>query len=156
MVHDNERGSAVAIVLMFLGVLSLIGAGLMLQTRMDVQFTRASESSSSMISMADGAANKAIKNMPANPPLAAGGADPIISDTADEQEVRKSGHYQYRHVYVAKAPSGAIKGFEASGGGYGGGGYYPAYWISEGYGWQYSRPDKKKQVRIPVLQAHKE
>lgn len=156
MAHENERGSAVAIVLMFLGVLSLVGAGLMLQTRLDVQFTRASESSSSMISMADGAANKGIKNMPSNPPMAAGGNDPIVSSTDDEKLVSRAGNYQYRHVYVSKAPSGAIKGFEASGGGYGGGGYYPAYWLAEGYGWQNSRPDKKKQVRIPVLQAHKE
>jgi hypothetical protein len=156
MAIDNERGSAVAIVLMFLGVLSLVGAGLILQTRLDVQFTRASESASSMIALADGASSKAVKNMPANPPMEASGADPIASEVTDTKVVQGSGQYQYRHVYVAKAPSGAIKGFEVSGGGYGGGGYYPAYWLTEGYGWQLSRPDKKKQVRIPTLQAHKE
>ena len=107
-----KEGAAVAIVLMFLGVLSLVGAGLILQTRLDVQFTRASESASSMIALADGASSKAVKNMPANPPMEASGADPIASEVTETKVVQGSGQYQYRHVYVAKAPSGAIKGFE--------------------------------------------
>lgn len=156
MAVGNDRGSAVVIVLMFLGVLSLVGAGLLLQTKLDIQFTRASESASSMLALADGASSKAIKNMPANPPMEASGIDPVASETSETLVLERSGQYQYRHVYVSKAPSGSIKGFEVSGGGYGGGGYYPAYWVTEGYGWQLTRPDKKKQVRIPTLQAHKE
>ncbi len=155
MTVRNEKGSAVAIVLMFLGVLSLVGAGLMLQTRLDVMFTRAVESSTSMVGLADGAANKAVKNMPSTPPANIG-ADPVVGSTGTEQEVQRAGHYQLRQIFVAKAPSGALDGFEISAGGYGGGGYYPAYWLAEGYGWKNAHPEKKKMVHIPILKAHKE
>ena len=151
----NDRGSAVAIVLMFLGVLSLVGAGLMLQTKLDVMFTRATEGSTSMTGLADGAANKAVMTMPSSP-SANIGEDPVVSGTGTEQEVQRAGYYQLRQIFVAKAPSGALDGFEISGSGYGGGGYYPAYWLAEGYGWKFVRPDKKKMVQIPILKAHKE
>lgn len=155
MAIRNDKGSAVAIVLLFLGVLSLVGAGLMLQTKLDVMFTRATESSTSMVGLADGAANKAVVNMPASPPSGyRGKPEPI--PPADEKEVQRAGHYQFDQIFMAKAPAAALDGFEISGGGYGGGGYYPAYWLSEGFGWKYSHPDKKKMVHIPVLKAHKE
>jgi len=140
---------------MFLGVLSLVGAGLMLQTKLDVMFTRATESSTSMIGLADGAANKAVMTMPATPPQNIG-TEPVVSGTGDAQEVQRAGYYQFDQVFMAKAPSGALDGFEISGGGYGGGGYYAAYWLAEGYGWKFVRPDKRKMVHIPVLKAHKE
>jgi hypothetical protein len=152
---NNDKGSAVAIVLMFLGVLSLVGAGLMLQSKLDVMFTRATESSTSMIGLADGAANKAVMTMPATPPASIG-TEPVVSGTGDETEVQRAGHYQFGQIFVAKAPAGALDGFEISGSGYGGGGYYPAYWLAEGFGWKYSRPDKRKMVQIPILKAHKE
>ncbi|MDQ7784214.1 MAG: hypothetical protein RDU20_15120 [Desulfomonilaceae bacterium] len=155
MAINNDKGSAVAIVLMFLGVLSLVGAGLMLQTKLDVMFTRATESSTSMIGLADGAANKAVMTMPSSPPASIG-TDPVVTGTADEQEVQRMGHYQRRQIFVGKAPSGALDGFEISGSGYGGGGYYPAYWLAEGFGWKFAHPDKKKMVQIPILKAHKE
>lgn len=151
----NDRGSAVAIVLMFLGVLSLVGAGLMLQTKLDVMFTRATESSTSMVGLADGAANKAVMNMPASPPSEYTGIPKPITP-GEDQEVQRAGHYKFGQIFVAKAPSGALDGFEISGSGYGGGGYYPAYWLAEGFGWKFVRPDKKKMVQIPILRAHKE
>jgi hypothetical protein len=52
---NNNRGSAVAIVLMVLAVISLLGVGLLTQSRLDVRLTSAIKSYDKMFSLADGA-----------------------------------------------------------------------------------------------------
>ncbi|MBM3298980.1 MAG: hypothetical protein FJY85_03400 [Deltaproteobacteria bacterium] len=52
----NERGAAIAIVLLILGMVSLIAAGLMVQRQFDSYFTMAQTNYEKMFNMADGAA----------------------------------------------------------------------------------------------------
>jgi hypothetical protein len=52
----NERGAAIAIVLLILGVVSLIAAGLMVQRQFDSYFTMAQTNFDKMFNLADGAA----------------------------------------------------------------------------------------------------
>lgn len=60
---NNNQGSAVAIVLMILAVVSLIGVGLLTQSRMDVQLTSAIRSQDKLFSLADGAASIAYQDI---------------------------------------------------------------------------------------------
>jgi hypothetical protein len=55
----NEKGSAIALVLLVLGVVSLVGAGLLLQTRFDTKFTQAQKNYDRSFGMADSAASYA-------------------------------------------------------------------------------------------------
>ncbi|MBI5572125.1 MAG: hypothetical protein HY914_19435 [Desulfomonile tiedjei] len=52
----GERGSALAVVLLILGVLGLLGAGLMVQTRYDTKVVSAQGAYDKMLNLADGAA----------------------------------------------------------------------------------------------------
>lgn len=57
----NERGNAVALVLMVLAVITLLGLGLMTQTKIDNKFVGAYKSYDSMFNLADGASQLAYK-----------------------------------------------------------------------------------------------
>ncbi len=59
---NTNQGSAVAIVLMILAVVSLIGIGLLTQSRMDVQLTSAIRSQDKLFNLADGAASIAFQD----------------------------------------------------------------------------------------------
>jgi hypothetical protein len=60
---DNNRGSAIALVLMILAVVSLIGVGLISLSRMDVKFTAALKSYDKMFNLADGASTRAFYDL---------------------------------------------------------------------------------------------
>jgi hypothetical protein len=60
---NNNQGSAIAIVLLFLAVLSLMGVGLLTQSRLDVRLTAAIKSYSKMFNLADGASMMAYKEL---------------------------------------------------------------------------------------------
>jgi hypothetical protein len=52
----SQKGSAVALVLLILGVISLIGVAALLQSRLDLRFATALQSYDKMFNLADGAA----------------------------------------------------------------------------------------------------
>ena len=52
----SEKGSAVALVLLVLGVISLIGVAALLQSRLDLRFATALQSYDKMFNLADGSA----------------------------------------------------------------------------------------------------
>lgn len=55
----NEKGSAIAIVLLVLAVVSIVGAGLLLQSRYDEKITQAQKNYDRTFGLADGAASYA-------------------------------------------------------------------------------------------------
>lgn len=63
---NNDRGSAVVIVLMILGVTSLMGAALITQSKMDMQFSSSVRSYENTFAKADGAAALALSYLNQN------------------------------------------------------------------------------------------
>jgi hypothetical protein len=57
---NNDRGNAVAIVLLVLAVVSILGAGLLTQSTMDLKFATAYKSHATAFNLADGAASLAL------------------------------------------------------------------------------------------------
>lgn len=151
----EEKGSAIAMVLMILAVLSMMGAGLMLQTQYDLGFTSSLDNSDRIAGLADGAAAKAVKSIPRNPPVTQG-TDPIVAVDPVQGQLTGFGNYQYSLIYVSKAPAGSLSGYEVSGGGYGSGRFYPTYWLAEGTGWKAGRPETRKEVQMPVVYVTRE
>ncbi len=60
---SNDMGNAVAIVLLVLGVVSLLGAALLTQSRIDVKFVTAFKSHNTAFNLADGAAAIALTKL---------------------------------------------------------------------------------------------
>lgn len=152
----NEKGSAVVVVLLFLGIVSMIGAGLMLQSRLDVQFTSAVKGVDTQGSIADNAASIAFKKIPFSVPSS--GASVVATDSGvSRQQIQKVGSYSWRVIYVDRAPSTPYTaGFEmaAGGGGSYGGNYYAAYWVAEGTGRTAGSGDAEARVQMGVVKLH--
>jgi len=129
---NNQQGSAVVIVLLFLGVVSMIGAGLILQSQMDVQFTSALQGSDMTMNMADAGSVTALRNMPEEVPMAKGYDNPIVVTAIAVPVLQYSASFTYRTVFMGPAPqmAGAGQG-ELGLGGYEGGSK-PYYWTCEG------------------------
>jgi len=60
---EQERGSAIAIVLLVLGVLSLIGAGLLTRSKLDMMSATSIQSYDKIFSLADGAAAMGVRDL---------------------------------------------------------------------------------------------
>jgi hypothetical protein len=91
---SNDRGNAVAIVLLVLAVVSLIGVGLLTQSRMDVKFATSYKSHTTAVNLADGAASIALTRVSFTmAPLYEGQATPTLLNAkyADPQYVRQDG-----------------------------------------------------------------
>ncbi len=79
---NNNQGYAVVIVLLFLGVISLLGVGLMQMSRLDLQFTGAIKNYNKLFNLADGACGIAfndLKNSNVPDPPSYTGAGPLNS-----------------------------------------------------------------------------
>jgi hypothetical protein len=60
----NDRGNAVAIVLLVLAVVSIVGVGLLTQSTMDLKFATSYKSHAAAFNLADGAASLAFTGVP--------------------------------------------------------------------------------------------
>jgi len=135
---NNQKGSAVIMVLLFLGVMSMIGAGLLLQTQMDTQFTSAIHWSDSRTGLGDMGASTQFRSLPKNPDTTAYSGNPTVGSkcTNCPQKVERSGTYDYRSVLIGDAPNSECPGFGGittiTGGKYTG--QAPFYWVAEGSG----------------------
>jgi hypothetical protein len=75
---SNDRGNAVAIVLLVLALVSLIGVGMLTQSRIDVKFATSHKSHATAFNLADGAASLALVAVPyTTTPMYEGHAVPI-------------------------------------------------------------------------------
>ena len=163
----NDKGSAVVIVLLFLGIVSVVGAGLMLQSSVDRQFTSAVKSVGSLRDVASTAAGTSFRKLRdvLSPPISAK-AEPVVysfSEDTDgdgwvEGEVAESKFY-YRLVFMDKGSStgattaGDDLGF-GGGGSYGAGSRYEVLWNAEGLGKNRGTSDSEARVQIAVKKAH--
>ncbi|MBI5251597.1 MAG: hypothetical protein HY912_19065 [Desulfomonile tiedjei] len=74
----NQRGSAIALVLLVLGVVSLVGAGLLVQTRFDEKFTQAQKNYDRTFGLADSAASYAFPEILAREAVTFRGGPTVI------------------------------------------------------------------------------
>jgi hypothetical protein len=91
---DNDRGNAVAIVLMVLAVVSLLGVGLLTQSRIDMKFVTSFKNHNTTFNLADGAASLALTRVSFSMAPAYDGnpAPTLLNATyATPQPVRASG-----------------------------------------------------------------
>jgi hypothetical protein len=92
----NDRGNAVAIVLLVLAVTSLIGVGLLTQSRMDLKFVTSYKSHTTALNLADGAASIALTRVSFTmAPMYEGQATPTLLNKtyyADPQYVKEAGN----------------------------------------------------------------
>jgi len=147
---NNERGSAIIIVLLFLGVMGMVGAGLLLQTQMDTQCTSAAHWSDSRLGLSDMGASTQFQSMPKNPDTSTYSGNPMVgSKCTDCPKAEKRtgvtaagnyqgaiGSYDYRSILIGDAPQAECPGFGGlttiTGGKYTG--QVPFYWVAEGTG----------------------
>ncbi|MDQ7785234.1 MAG: hypothetical protein RDU20_20275 [Desulfomonilaceae bacterium] len=169
----NDKGSAVVIVLLFLGIVSVVGAALMLQSSVDRQFTSAVKSVDSLRDVASTAAGTSFRKLrdvisvPVAPNLdpyvlepekyGEGDKDPD-GDGWVQGEVSESTFF-YRLVFMDKGTTtgattaGSDLGF-GGGGTYGAGTQYEALWNAEGRGRNRGTGDSESRVQIAVRKAH--
>jgi len=92
--RDNDRGNAVAIVLLVLAVTSLIGVGMLTQSRMDLKFVTSYKSHTTAVNLADGAASIALTRVSFTmAPMYEGRSTPTLLNAkyTDPQFVRQGG-----------------------------------------------------------------
>ena len=157
---NNEKGTAVAIVLMVLAVISLIGVGLLTQSQLDVQLSSSLSSYDRLFGLADGGATLGFEtvrkreditettseNHPPlqwyptrkdiNAPVASqtykkvGGTGGCTESTGDICYEDQAGVGGYASIIQALSDGNCCPGFECSGGG----GYKFESWVSDGRG----------------------
>lgn len=132
----KDQGTAVVMVLLILAVLSLLGAGLMVQTRYDSKFNRAQGSHDKMVNMADGAARVALFGVTYETPGAYLGEAALVkidpgpaSTDAWNTGQERIGLWQSRAWYLGATTNPQdMAGWEV------GTGYYAQYWVAQGTG----------------------
>jgi hypothetical protein len=129
----SERGAAIVLVLLILGILTLLGAGLMVQTRYDVKFNRAQGSYDKMLNLADGAAKVSLFGISYQVPGAYSGEGvqvPIDPETAGDWKTQGTvGTWQSQAWYMgATLHPQDMAGWEI------GTGYYGQLWVGQGAG----------------------
>jgi hypothetical protein len=139
----NEKGSAIALVLLVLGVVSLVGAGLLLQTRFDTKFTQAQKNYDRSFGMADSAASYAFPEILAKDTVKFKGGPTVVWQKNMYLPV-KPGGYSTTEVsgkgYIGQAIARAIiQGYDTdptllAGDEIGVDGYHVQFWVAEGLG----------------------
>jgi hypothetical protein len=128
----NQKGSAVALVLVVLGVISIIGAAALLQSRYHLWSATASQTQDKMFYLADGASAISTKELSRldDDPIVQVDADtglPVPARTIiDDAEINKVGSYLAQMVFYNYDTSmEAAAGYEES--------YYVQHWDCQGY-----------------------
>jgi hypothetical protein len=145
----SQNGSAVVMVLLILGVITLLGAGLMVQTRYDVKFNRAQGSYDKMLNLADGAAKVSLFGVTYQTPGAYSGEgalvpiDPAGAGTWNTQETVGTWQSQAWYLGATLNPQDTA-GWEI------GTGYYAQFWVAQGAG---NRGDLDKENALSTIQV---
>ena len=149
---QNQRGSAIVIVLLFLGIISLFGVGLMLQSTLDTQFTTTMKGAEATLNLADAGAGTSFRTLPSIIPQRAT-QDPVVAVPSQNLQLQGVGTYLYRTIYVCPAPSNEVPGFDVGTGGYGSGTFHADYWISEGNGLTVTTNQSESTVQMAVVKV---
>ena len=128
----NQRGSAVALVLLVMAVISLIGVTALVQSKLDLGFATALQSYNKMFNLADGGARIALKslnktNYEPYPTVTDGklSAPPVA---VESKTIPNVGEYNAQLQFFSySTAASAVPGWE-------GGSYYVQYWAAEGVG----------------------
>lgn len=126
----NERGAALALVVLILGIVSLIVAGIVVQRQFDARFGAAQTNYNRMFNLADGAAAIAFTHVGLKESVEYTEGQ-IVSEKVQEGTTSQVGGWSARTMF---------KGYETDyldcGEGYeigtGGEGFYRQFWIAEG------------------------
>lgn len=139
----NEKGSAIALVLLVLAVVSLVGAGLLLQSRFDTKFTQAQKNYDRSFGMADSAASYAFPEIMAKDTVQFKGGPTVVWQKKMYLPVQP-GAYSPSEVpgtaYLGQAIARAIiQGYDTdptliAGDEIGAEGYHVQFWVAEGLG----------------------
>jgi hypothetical protein len=126
---QNERGVAIPIVLLILGVAGLIAAGLLVQSRLDNYFTIAQVTNDRMFNLADGAASLAYTQLGLKESVNYQGG--YSTQTIEAKDVTNVGYYSARATLKGyETDPTALAGYELGTGE----GYHVQYWVAEGMG----------------------
>jgi hypothetical protein len=145
----NNNGSAMVLVVMILGVVSLIGVGLMSMSRLDIKFSAAIRNYDKMFNLADGANALAVKDLKTmnrqeqanfvgastrkQTPWASVETSPPNTPVAPTDNIYSANLTGYGGYYTSLILEGysteALPGWEA-----GTRGYQHVFWIGEGRG----------------------
>ncbi len=144
---NSQKGSAVAIVLMFLAVVSLLGVGLLTQSRLDHKLTASIKSYYKMFSLADGGSAIAFKDLklfsrelpyPLSSPLNDEGHTSryYVKNSAgtDIKNMRVDTSRSDSELYLACVMLNGYSTEPADSEGWEVGTFYPEYWVGEGKG----------------------
>ena len=146
---NTQKGSAVVMVLLILGILSLLAAGLMVQTRYDVRFNRAQGSYDKMINLADGAAKVSLYGVSYQTPGAYTGEAALVSiepDVAGEwkkQDLVGKWRSQAWYLGASWNPQD-MAGWEI------GTGFHAQFWVAQGAG---IRSDLGQENALSTIQV---
>lgn len=148
---NRQKGSAVVVVLLILAVLSLLGAGLMVQSRYDTKFNRAQGSHDKMVNLADGAARVALFGVTYETPGAYSGepatvkVDPPNTSSEPWNTQGRIGAWQAKAWYLGSTMNPQdMAGWEI------GTGFYAQYWVAQGAG---NRPDLGSDKALSTIQV---
>ncbi len=135
---NTQKGSAVVMVLLILGILSLLGAGLMVQTRYDVRFNRAQGSYAKMLNLADGAAKVSLYGISFQTPGAYAGEGALVAidpETPGEWKTTTTTGRELIGLWRSQAWFlGASRNPQDMAGWEIGTGYYGQLWVAQGAG----------------------
>ena len=125
----NNRGSAIAIVLLVLALVTLLGVGLIMQYRLDLQLTSSLKSYDMMFGLADGGSSVGFNDLYRNREAAISSVTGTWTyDVVPLRTEGTLGQYraQVRLTGYSTSPADAA-GFDI-------GSYYPEYWLGRGEG----------------------
>ncbi len=125
---NNNHGSAVAIVMMFLAVISLLGVGLLVQSKLDLQVTSSIKSYEKMFGLGDGAATIAYNNIKKQDSLMTYDGSVQSQYVVQNHEEKGAGKFDsiVKLCGVDTDPQ-SIPGWEV-------GSYFNELWLAEGQG----------------------
>jgi hypothetical protein len=151
----NERGSAIALVLLMLGLLTMLAVGVMVQARMDTKIVRAQRQHDKALNLADGAASMAFVTLAYRDTGEFTGRAVHNTEWSSDGDDGMNGSWSER---LGKwTATTVLKGYETSpaalaGWGLGADtGYHIQYWIAEGTGAQLRSASETPSIDSAVL-----
>lgn len=125
---NNNHGSAVAIVMMFIAVISILGVGLLAQSRMDLQITSSIRSYEKMFHLGDGGATIAFNNISNKNTMVTYEGEEKVEYLVQDKEEKEAGKYDalVKLCGIDNDPQN-IPGWEV-------GSYFRELWMAEGKG----------------------
>lgn len=117
----SEKGSAVVIVLIFLGIVSMIGVGLLLQSQLDMQFTAAVTGSDHRLDLSEMGLSYMFPLPPSMDRVSVTTGQPVVVTTPDPDSTEETYYWSkvpytdrtdLRRIYIGPASLSDCAGYE--------------------------------------------